>query len=61
VTRVRNAFSYYILAAVLGDADAMAALFEYFLYGSVVDTNYFIAGALKKHENHTRQRENDSD
>ena len=39
----------------------MAALFEYFLYGSVVDTNYFIAGALKKHENHTRQRENDSD
>lgn len=53
----KAALPYYILAAVLGDADAIAALSEYFLYGEEFATDYFISGGLKKHENLLRQRE----
>lgn len=55
----KTALPYYILAAVLGDPDGMAALAEYFLYGEEVETDYFIAGALTKHANLIRQAESE--
>jgi TPR repeat protein len=47
----KKALPYYILAAALGDPDAMSALSEYFLYGEGVEVDYFVAGALTKHAN----------
>lgn len=52
-----RAFSYYVLGAVLGDADAISALSEYFLYGEIVEEDYFIAGALAKHAKLVKNRE----
>jgi len=57
----KKALSYYILAGVLGDPDAISSLSEYFLYGEEVDADYFVAGALTKHANHIRQNETDAD
>lgn len=44
----RQSLSYYILAAVLGDSDAIKALSDHFLYGEVVEKNDFVSGALRK-------------
>jgi hypothetical protein len=52
----RTALPYYVLSAVLGDPNAIGALSEYFLYGEEFNTDYFIAGALKKHENLIRDK-----
>ena len=57
----KKALPFYILAAALGDPDAMSALSEYFLYGEEVDTDYFVAGALTKHANFIRQKEREAE
>ena len=54
-----QAFSYFVLAAILGDANAVGAVSDYFLYGTVVDNNDFISGALRKHQNYLRNGRND--
>lgn len=46
----KRAFSYFILAAILGDGKAVGAVSDFFLYGTVVDKNDFISGALRKHQ-----------
>jgi TPR repeat protein len=50
----RSAFNYYILAAILGDVDAIDAVSEFFLYGDVTGNDDFISGALRKHAIHLR-------
>lgn len=52
----KAALPFYILSAILGNEDAISGLSEYFLYGNEFETDYFIAGALKKHENLLRRR-----
>ena len=57
----RRALPYYVLAATLGDADAISALSEYFLYGTEFETDYFIAGALTKHATLMRAKDRENE
>jgi TPR repeat protein len=42
-----RAFGYYVLAAILGDLDAIDAVMRYFIYGLVVERDDFIASSLQ--------------
>lgn len=47
----KKAFSYFILAAIMGDTDAIGAISDKFLYAdSPLGSNDFISGALRKHQ-----------
>ena len=56
-----QAFSYFVLAAILGDTNAIEAVSDYFLYGTVVKNNDFISGALRKHSYYLKHKQVNED
>jgi TPR repeat protein len=48
--RSKKAMGYYVLASILGDADAMDALINYYVYGIVVEKDNFLASSIKMHK-----------
>ncbi|HEY0314075.1 MAG TPA: hypothetical protein VGC56_16495 [Allosphingosinicella sp.] len=52
-----RAFGYYILAAVLGDADALDAVMKYFLYGHLVERDDFIVSSLQLRKDYLASQE----
>lgn len=42
-----RAFGYYVLAAILGDMDALDAVRRYFIYGQVVERDDFVASSIQ--------------
>lgn len=49
----KKALSYFILAAVMGDTDAIDAISDKFLYDNdILGNNDFISSALRKHRYH---------
>jgi TPR repeat protein len=45
-------FSYYMLSAILGDVDAISAVENYFVYGSIFERDDFIATSLHMRKNY---------
>lgn len=50
----RKAFGYYVLAAILGDVDAVDAVMKYFIYGDVVERDDFIASSLQMRKDYLK-------
>ena len=53
----RQALGYYILAAILGDEDAISVLIDHFVYGDILEKNDFVASSLKKRLDYCRLEE----